>query len=275
MNLGVRACTCACRVPAAGASRRFRRSPSAGLAGQVDQGRDADSAQRLPSAQEAAGLSHGSLHRTQLQAVPPRRHQAVPEGHASASRRSAPSSVAPYAPGQHGQTTGAPPQGVGVRRSSCARSRRSSASTGCREQQFRNTFERVIREPGHHGHNLLVALESRLDNMVYRMGFAVEPQGGAPARPAPPRRGERPDGRHPALPRRARARRSGSRRVARAGRRSRSAHGAVASRGAPVSWLAVDGDKAAGRMLERPDARDHSDRRAGTADRRAVLEVTT
>ena len=36
----------------------------------------------------------------------------------------------------------------------------------------RNTFEAVTREPGVKGTNLLVALESRLDNIVYRMGFA-------------------------------------------------------------------------------------------------------
>src|SRR5436305_14151582 len=40
------------------------------------------------------------------------------------------------------------------------------------ERQFRNTFERVAPLPGITGHNLLAALESRLDNVVYRMGFA-------------------------------------------------------------------------------------------------------
>src|SRR6184192_4432095 len=53
-----------------------------GLADPVDPRRDADSAQRLPAAQEAAGLSDGALHRTRLQAVPPRRDEAVSQGHA-------------------------------------------------------------------------------------------------------------------------------------------------------------------------------------------------
>jgi small subunit ribosomal protein S4 len=43
---------------------------------------------------------------------------------------------------------------------------------GVAERQFRNTFARASSLPGVTGENLLVALESRLDNMVYRMGFA-------------------------------------------------------------------------------------------------------
>ncbi len=43
---------------------------------------------------------------------------------------------------------------------------------GLGEKQFRNLFERASRVPGVTGENLLVALESRLDNIVYRLGFA-------------------------------------------------------------------------------------------------------
>ena len=43
---------------------------------------------------------------------------------------------------------------------------------GVAERQFRNLFARASSLPGVTGENLLVALESRLDNMVYRMGFA-------------------------------------------------------------------------------------------------------
>ncbi|MEE9576054.1 MAG: 30S ribosomal protein S4 [Gemmatimonadota bacterium] len=43
---------------------------------------------------------------------------------------------------------------------------------GMAERQFRNLFARASRLPGMTGENLLVGLESRLDNMVYRMGFA-------------------------------------------------------------------------------------------------------
>src|SRR6202162_1916590 len=48
---------------------------------------------------------------------------------------------------------------------------------GVSERQFRNTFERVAPLPGITGHNLLAALESRLDNVVYRMGFAGSRKG--------------------------------------------------------------------------------------------------
>src|SRR4029077_20898042 len=44
---------------------------------------------------------------------------------------------------------------------------------GLTERQFRNIFDRVRHEPGVTGENLLVALETRLDNVVYRMGFAA------------------------------------------------------------------------------------------------------
>ena len=43
---------------------------------------------------------------------------------------------------------------------------------GVAERQFRNLFARASRLPGMTGENLLVGLESRLDNMVYRLGFA-------------------------------------------------------------------------------------------------------
>jgi small subunit ribosomal protein S4 len=44
---------------------------------------------------------------------------------------------------------------------------------GLHERQFRNLFERAALRDGITGENLLVALESRLDNIVFRMGFAA------------------------------------------------------------------------------------------------------
>src|ERR671930_828874 len=76
-----------------------------------------------------------------------------------------------YAPGQHGQSTGRRRKA-----SEYAKQLREKQKVkriyGLSERQFRNIFERVTREPGVKGTNLLVALESRLDNLVYRMGFA-------------------------------------------------------------------------------------------------------
>lgn len=44
---------------------------------------------------------------------------------------------------------------------------------GLHEKQFRNLFEYAAGRPGVTGENLVVALESRLDNVVFRMGLAV------------------------------------------------------------------------------------------------------
>ncbi|MGR3914684.1 MAG: 30S ribosomal protein S4 [Gammaproteobacteria bacterium] len=44
---------------------------------------------------------------------------------------------------------------------------------GILEKQFRNYYKRAARVPGSTGLNLLQLLESRLDNVVYRMGFGV------------------------------------------------------------------------------------------------------
>ena len=43
---------------------------------------------------------------------------------------------------------------------------------GVLERQFRNTYEKASRMKGQKGENLLFLLESRLDNIVYRLGFA-------------------------------------------------------------------------------------------------------
>ena len=43
---------------------------------------------------------------------------------------------------------------------------------GVLERQFRNTYEKACRMQGQKGENLLFLLESRLDNIVYRLGIA-------------------------------------------------------------------------------------------------------
>ena len=43
---------------------------------------------------------------------------------------------------------------------------------GMLERQFYNTFKKAVRQPGVTGENLLALLESRLDNVVYRLGIA-------------------------------------------------------------------------------------------------------
>ncbi len=44
---------------------------------------------------------------------------------------------------------------------------------GVMEKQFRNYFKKAAQKKGSTGENLLEFLETRLDNVVYRMGFAV------------------------------------------------------------------------------------------------------
>ncbi len=44
---------------------------------------------------------------------------------------------------------------------------------GVEEKQFRNTFEKASKKSGITGENLLIMLEERLDNVVYRMGFST------------------------------------------------------------------------------------------------------
>ena len=43
---------------------------------------------------------------------------------------------------------------------------------GVLERQFRNTYEKASRMAGQKGENLIILLESRLDNIVYRLGIA-------------------------------------------------------------------------------------------------------
>jgi small subunit ribosomal protein S4 len=155
----------------------------------------------------------------------------------------------PYAPGQHGQNT--------------ARRRKSSEYAkqlrekqkikriyGVSERQFRNTFQRVVSLPGITGHELLASLESRLDNMVYRMGFA------------PSRKAARQLIRHRHVEVNQKTvdipsylvRPGQEVRVRPKSREQVSILVAMeqSSRGAPLSWLAVDRESFSGRMLERP-----------------------
>src|SRR4051812_46812995 len=73
-----------------------------------------------------------------------------------------------YAPGQHGQRrTKVTEYGVQLREKQKVR-----RIYGVLERQFRNIFGAAERQRGVTGENLLVLLERRLDNMVFRMGFA-------------------------------------------------------------------------------------------------------
>jgi small subunit ribosomal protein S4 len=72
-------------------------------------------------------------------------------------------------PGQHGRTSGARLSDSGVQLRAKQRVKRFY---GVLERQFRRYFEQAKSKKGNTGENLLSVLESRLDNVVYRAGFA-------------------------------------------------------------------------------------------------------
>jgi small subunit ribosomal protein S4 len=72
-------------------------------------------------------------------------------------------------PGQHGTSRQRKPSGYAQQLREKQKVRRTY---GLLERQFRKTFVTAARRPGRTGENLLQILEMRLDNLVYRLGFA-------------------------------------------------------------------------------------------------------
>ena len=77
----------------------------------------------------------------------------------------------PYIPGQHGSPTArrAKQSNYGLQK---AEKQKMRHLYGLSEKQFYNTFVKAVRSKGVTGTILFTMLESRLDNLVYRMGFA-------------------------------------------------------------------------------------------------------
>lgn len=71
-------------------------------------------------------------------------------------------------PGQHGRTSGSRTSDFGVQ---LREKQKVKRMYGVLERQFRRYFAEAERRKGNTGENLLALLESRLDNVVYRMGF--------------------------------------------------------------------------------------------------------
>ena len=74
-----------------------------------------------------------------------------------------------YAPGEHGRDRRIRVTAYGLQLREKQKARRIY---GILEKQFRNYFKVAARMPGVTGENLLQLLETRLDNVVYRLGFA-------------------------------------------------------------------------------------------------------
>ena len=154
-----------------------------------------------------------------------------------------------YAPGQHGQATARRRKASQYSRQ-LREKQKVKRMYGLTESQFRNTFDRISREAGVTGENLLIALETRLDNIVYRMGFAssrkaarqlvshghIEVNGGRVNVPSyRTRQGDE-------------VKMKGASKDLDAVAASLE----LASKGQTVSWLAVDREARTGRITERP-----------------------
>jgi small subunit ribosomal protein S4 len=154
-----------------------------------------------------------------------------------------------YPPGQHGQAAGR-----GRKMSEYAKQLREKQKVkrmyGLSESQFRTTYSGASRLPGVKGTNLLVALETRLDNIVYRMGFASSRRG---ARQLVGHGHVEVNGRKVDIPS-YHVVPGQEVRVTPTDREQLSVKLSQehASRGAPVAWLSIDTEKAAGRLLELP-----------------------
>ena len=75
-----------------------------------------------------------------------------------------------YAPGQHGNARNKKLSGYGVQ---LREKQKAKRYYGVLESQFRDYFEMAAKQTGMTGENLLSILETRLDNVIYRLGFAM------------------------------------------------------------------------------------------------------
>ena len=75
----------------------------------------------------------------------------------------------PYPPGQHGASQRRKISEYGLQQQEKQKLR---YMYGLNERQFRNLFDEAGRMSGVHGENFMILLESRLDNLVYRLGLA-------------------------------------------------------------------------------------------------------
>lgn len=80
----------------------------------------------------------------------------------------------PYAPGQHGNERRRKLSDYGTQ---LQEKQKVRFMYGINEKQFRKIFDDAGKLKGVHGENLLRLLESRLDNLVYRLGFASTRKG--------------------------------------------------------------------------------------------------
>jgi len=158
-----------------------------------------------------------------------------------------------YPPGHHG-----PAQARRRKQSDYAGQLREKQKVkriyGLAEKQFRNLFEKAAVQSGITGDNLIIALESRLDNIVFRMGFAASRAG---ARQLVRHRHVEVNGRIVDIPSYSVA--PGDEVAVRAkSRQLGSVEESLGSRTRPelLEWLALDEKNRVGRVLRRPTRQD-------------------
>ena len=154
-----------------------------------------------------------------------------------------------YAPGQHGQATSRRRKASGYQKQ-LREKQKVRRLYGLTERQFRKAFDQVRLAPGVTGENLLVLLETRLDNLVHRMGFAPSRRA---ARQLVRHRHIQVNGSAVDIPSYA-VRPGDEVKVAPPSRELPVVRGSLEalSRAAPVTWISVDTQKATGRLLEYP-----------------------
>ena len=158
-----------------------------------------------------------------------------------------------YAPGQHGLS-----QARRRKASDYAQQLREKQKVrriyGVSERYFRSLFEKASRQPGVVGENLLIALEGRLDNVVYRLAFASSRNQ---ARQLVRHGHVEVNGQVVDIPS-YQVKAGDEIRVREASRDILPVQAALESKTRPemVRWLAVDEATRTGRMLERPSRAD-------------------
>lgn len=152
-----------------------------------------------------------------------------------------------YPPGQHGlNKRRKKPSEYGIQ---LAEKQKAKYTYGILEKQFRNTFKKASRKKGVTGEVLLQLIESRLDNVVYRLGVAPTRAG---ARQLVGHRHITVNGKISNVP--SMSVKPGD--VVAVRERSKSLepiNESLASRGTSFSWLEWDSEKYAGKFLNYPE----------------------
>jgi len=156
-----------------------------------------------------------------------------------------------YAPGDHGQNFRRKTTDYGTQLREKQKARRTY---GVLERQFHGYYEKALRQKGVTGENIMRLLELRLDNVIYRMGFAAS---RAQARQLVRHRHVEING-HPVTIASCQCRPGDKIRIREGSRNLDVVKSSVDARdpGSVVTWLSVDRDSLAGSVLQIPSRQE-------------------